>query len=239
MSDSIIYYRSPASVWEEALPVGNGIMGAMVFGGAEEERLQLNEETMWTGWPYDNDSSETLEHLREMRELIFSGKYTEAQTLCEKYLRCRGNGSHGPDAAYGSYTTAGDLYILHQSVERGESYRRLLDMRNGEAVAEFSNGRSVVIASYRYNVIAVRLEGAAAGCSLRYERQGTDIAAEGRDIVFGGFLHRSTRAAPRVGWGRPRPRDFCLVIGEENLCALFMFFLNSQFSTKDIDRISI
>ena len=188
MSDSVLFYRKPASAWEEALPVGNGIIGAMVFGGADEERIQLNEETMWTGWPYDNDSPETLAHLGEMRELIFSGKYTEAQALCERYLRCRGNGSHGPDAAYGSYTTAGDLYISHPSVEAGDSYRRSLDMSSGEAATEFGNGRSVVIASYRYNVIAVRLEGEAADCVPRYERQGTDIAVDGRDIVFGGFL---------------------------------------------------
>ena len=188
MSDSILFYRTPASQWEEALPIGNGALGAMVFGGAEEERLQLNEETMWTGWPYDNDSPETLGHLGEMRELIFGGRYEEAQKLCEKYLRCRGGGSHGSDAAYGSYTTAGDLYISHPSVSAGASYRRYLDMRNGEAVTEYENGRSVAIASYRYGVIAVRLEGAAADASLRYERSGTDIAIDGNDIVFGGYL---------------------------------------------------
>ena len=188
MNDNKLFYNSPAKVWEEALPLGNGILGAMVFGGTDKERIQLNEETMWSGWTYDNDNPETAKHLGEMRKLIFAGRYTEAQQLCEKYLICRGRGSHGPDAAYGSYTTAGDLYIDQPDAIIGENYKRSLDLRDGIAYTEFENGSRTCLVSYRYNVVAIRIEGAIDGIKLKYERSGADYDYAGDEISFGGYL---------------------------------------------------
>ena len=74
-----LWYRQPAEAWTEALPIGNGRLGAMVFGGVARERLQLNEDTLYAGGPYDPSSSEALQTLPEVRRLIFVGKYLEAQ----------------------------------------------------------------------------------------------------------------------------------------------------------------
>jgi hypothetical protein len=73
--DLTLWYRQPAKEWTEALPVGNGRLGAMVFGGPEHERLQLNENTLWSGGPYDPNNPEALAALPEARRLIFAGKY--------------------------------------------------------------------------------------------------------------------------------------------------------------------
>ena len=94
MKENRLWYTSPANNWYEAIPLGNGRLGMMVFGGISEDRIQLNEETFWTGWEFDGyDNPETPLHLDEIRKLLFEGKYVEAQDLCNKYLICRGNGS--------------------------------------------------------------------------------------------------------------------------------------------------
>src|SRR5678815_4904511 len=69
--ETTLWYRQPAAKWEEALPVGNGRLGAMVFGGVEQERLQLNEDSLWSGAPQDADNPEALAALPKIRELLF------------------------------------------------------------------------------------------------------------------------------------------------------------------------
>ena len=89
MKENRLWYPAPAGDWNEALPLGNGILGMMVFGGVKEERVQLNEETFWSGWEHlENDSPKTYEHLDEIRSLIFEGKYTEAQKLTSMKINC-------------------------------------------------------------------------------------------------------------------------------------------------------
>src|SRR5262245_36269482 len=73
-----LWYPQPATVWTEALPIGNGRLGAMIFGGIEGERIQLNEDTLWAGGPYDPSNPEALAALPEVRKLVFAGKYKEA-----------------------------------------------------------------------------------------------------------------------------------------------------------------
>ena len=104
MKENKLWYASPANDWNKALPLGNGRLGMMVFGGVGEERIQLNEETFWSGWEYpEYDSPKTFEHLQEMRDLVFAGKYMEAQQLCNRYQICRGKGDGDSDGAFGSY----------------------------------------------------------------------------------------------------------------------------------------
>src|SRR5579884_4128683 len=76
-----LWYRQPATVWTSALPVGNGRQGAMMFGGIDSEVLCLNEDTLWAGGPYTPDNPEALAALPEVRQLIWDGKYGEAQRL--------------------------------------------------------------------------------------------------------------------------------------------------------------
>src|SRR5688572_23061999 len=109
-----LWYQQPAKNWNEALPVGNGRLGAMIFGGVESERLQLNEDSLWSGAPQDADNPKALEALPEIRKLLFEGKYAEAQRMANQTLICKGVGSNrgrGGKVAYGSYETLGDLKL--------------------------------------------------------------------------------------------------------------------------------
>ena len=81
-----LWYDRPAGVWEEALPIGNGRLGAMVYGGTVTETVQLNEETIWAGEPGNNILPGIRESLPEIRRLIFEGKNAEAQELAYRYL---------------------------------------------------------------------------------------------------------------------------------------------------------
>ena len=88
-----LWYQQPAKNWNEALPVGNGRIGAMVFGGVSSERIQINEDSLWSGAPQDADNPEALEALPEIRALLFEGKYAEAQKLANGKLVCKEQGS--------------------------------------------------------------------------------------------------------------------------------------------------
>jgi alpha-L-fucosidase 2 len=151
-----LWYRHPATRWLEALPVGNGRLGAMVFGGVERERLALNEATVWSGAPSDRfDNPAAREHLAEIRRLMFDGKYVEACDLCGKYLL-------GRQDTYGTHLPMSDL-LLDFGLAGGEvrDYRRELDLDEGIArVTYYHDGARFtreVLASNPDNVLVVRL----------------------------------------------------------------------------------
>ncbi len=120
-----LFYEQPASIWEEALPIGNGRLGAMVFGGVETEHLQLNEENVWSGGPGNNIQPELKSLLPEIRQLIFDEKYQEAQELAfsalPKNIGTKGN--HGM-----CYQPLGRLFLHQQGEGQVEDYRRVLSL---------------------------------------------------------------------------------------------------------------
>lgn len=188
MTENKLWYTSPAEDWNEALPLGNGILGMMVFGGIREERIQLNEETFWTGWEYPEfDSPKTYEHLEEMRRLIFEGKYTEAQQLCNRYLICRGGGHHDTDGAYGSYQTAGDLYITIPDAS-DEEYCRTLYLNEGRAEVVCGSFRREYFVSPEYNTAVIRMRGNFTDAQIRYERENASIIHDDCEIIAVGYL---------------------------------------------------
>ncbi len=135
-----LWYKRPAARWEESLPVGNGRLGGMVFGGIQQERIQLNEDSVWSGAPQDADNPEALKALPEIRRLLFAGKYTEAQRLTYQKQVCSGAGSghgRGANVPFGCYQTMGDLRLtfIGQEGEASE-YRRELNL--DEAIARVS-----------------------------------------------------------------------------------------------------
>ena len=129
--------------WVEALPVGNGRLGGMVFGGAGVERIQLNEESIWSGSPQDADNPAGREALPRIRELLFAGRYVEAQKLTYEAMVCLGQGSGFADGAnipYGSYQTLGDLTLRLLGAGGGATplgYRRSLDLDTAVATTVF------------------------------------------------------------------------------------------------------
>ncbi len=150
----VIWFCQPATNWNEALPLGNGRLGAMVFGGVNEERLQLNEDTLWSGAPHDYNHPGAFEHLAEIRKLIAEQKFAEAEKLGnEKIL--------GIPKGQASYQPLGDLKLIFPHHGEVTDYRRELDLRNSIARVSYQVGgvrftREVFI-SYPDQVMVVRL----------------------------------------------------------------------------------
>ena len=116
-----LWFRRPAENWNEALPVGNGRLGAMVFGGVEKERLQLNEESVWSKGGMPAEKAGGHRFIPEIRELLFDGKYVEAEKLClEKLMTDR------LPSGTNTYQTLGDLNISFRGVENYGNYKREL-----------------------------------------------------------------------------------------------------------------
>jgi len=156
-----LWYRQPAKEWVEALPIGSGKLGAMVFGGVASERLQLNEDTLWAGGPYDPANPEALAALPEIRRLIDVGDYAKATDLANaKFM--------GTPKRQMAYQTIGDLKLDFPGLpEAGGDYVRDLDIDGAIAATTFTAGgvqyRREVIGSHPDGVIAVRLSASRKG----------------------------------------------------------------------------
>jgi len=153
-SDLTLWYRKPAREWIEALPVGNGRLGAMVFGAVHSERIQLNEESVWDGYERDTTNPKALESLPEVRRLLFEGNNAEAKELAARDLMGRPMGVH-------SYQSLGDLRLRLPKCEEVGDYRRDLDLDTGVAsvrfVADGVRYTREVFASAPAQVVVVRL----------------------------------------------------------------------------------
>ncbi len=184
-----MWYDKPAERWLQALPIGNGRLGAMVFGGAAKERLHLSESTLWSGAPSTlNVNPAAREHLPAIRELLFAGKYTEAEELCGKYLLGRSD-------QFGTALPLGFLEIETLLPASPVLYRRSLDMAEGVARVAFTSGgvrfRREVLASHPHGLIAVRLEcdkPAGLSCTVTFSDPHLpgDISTEGPDLLLRG-----------------------------------------------------
>ncbi|NQV34713.1 MAG: glycoside hydrolase family 95 protein, partial [Phycisphaeraceae bacterium] len=131
-----LWYKEPAQNWNEALPVGNGRLGAMVFGHPARERIQLNEDTFWSGRPHDYTNPETLAHLKQVRTLIFNEQFAEADQLVQAHLL-------GVPMCMQAYQTLGDLSLSFPGQGEVTQYTRELDM--DEAVTRVRYERDGVI----------------------------------------------------------------------------------------------
>lgn len=156
LRDLKLWYDTPAEKWVEALPIGNGRLGAMVFGGVKTERIQLNEESVWTGGPIKRTNSEALENLEKVRKLLFEGKYAEGDKLAqEKIMGTR------IDKGLHTYQTLGDLIIQFEETGEAKNYKRTLDLRTAVTTSEFEqNGIKYtreVFVSAPNQVIVVKL----------------------------------------------------------------------------------
>jgi len=116
-----LWYNKPAQVWTEALPLGNGRLGAMVFGNPATEQIQLNEATIWAGSPNNNPNPEALTNIPKIRELVFAGKYFEAQTLATQKVM-------SPTNQGMPYQPFGDLRISFPGHSRYTDYYRDLNL---------------------------------------------------------------------------------------------------------------
>jgi len=138
----------------EALPVGNGRLGGMVFGGTAEERIQLNDDTFWSGGPYDPDNEQALVYLPEVRRLINEGRYTEAQQLADERLM-------GEPRHLQCYQPLGDLRLSFVGHESAKSYRRSLDLQTAIVNVQYTVGKTTftrqVFSSAPDQVMVIRI----------------------------------------------------------------------------------
>lgn len=152
-----LQYDRPAAVWTEALPIGNGRLGAMIFGGVEREKISLNEDTLWSGFPQDGNNPEAREILPRVRKLVQEGRYMEADRLSK--------GMMGPYTQ--SYLPFGDLLLNFEHGSVCHSYRRTLDVEHAVHRVEYRVGRVTytreIFASYPDQVIVLRLTSSAPG----------------------------------------------------------------------------
>jgi len=150
-----LWYRQPAATWNEALPIGNGRLGAMVYGGIQEEHLQLNEDTLWSGKPHSYAVEGAAEHLPEVRRLLFEGKEAEAAKLAGQFFM-------GDPVFQQAYQPLGDLTFIFQGHDKVADYRRDLDLKTGVAHSRYRIGEATYTRSSFISapdqVLVVRLE---------------------------------------------------------------------------------
>jgi len=149
-----LWYNKPASVWEEALPVGNGRLGAMIYGGTEEDHIQFNEETLWTGEPHDYSNSDAYRYLGTIRQLLWEGKQKEAEKLALEHFMSK-------PLRQKKYQPFGDLWLRFPGHSQVTGYRRELNLN--EAICKTSyttegvNFTREYFASYPDDVIVIKI----------------------------------------------------------------------------------
>ena len=159
-----LWYDQPAQTWTQALPIGNGVMGGMVFGTPAVEHIQLNEETIWAGQPNNVVNPHAKEALPEVRQLIFEGKYKEAQALADAKVMPR-----AVDKNMGMpYQPFGDLYIAMPGHADYRQYERWLDLDNARTIVCYTADgvqyqRETIAPLGGHHVIAVHLTASAKG----------------------------------------------------------------------------
>ena len=183
-----LWYDSPARVWTDALPLGNGRIGAMVFGNPAVEHIQLNEETIWAGRPNQNNNPDAKAALPEVRRLVFEGKYEAARNLATaKVMSKTSNGM--------PYQTFGDLYVSFPSHSSYTDYYRELSLDSAFAVVRYKSGdvtyKREAIASLSGNVLMVKLTADRRGAitfnaNMTTPQQDAMVTTEGDQVVLQG-----------------------------------------------------
>ena len=195
MSDTNqIWYRKPAKEWVEAVPLGNGRLGAMVFGQVDCEKIQINEDSLWSGQPIERENPAALENLQIARNLLFSGNYMDAEHLVrEKIMGLRiEKGIH-------TYQTLGNLTLdfrndnAHQNSRVPSIYRRSLDLDTAIATTEYQidqiNYKREVFSSFVDQAIIIHLtlsQGDLSTYVALSRPDNPDISIEGETITISG-----------------------------------------------------
>jgi len=168
---TLLWYQEPAKQWEDALPVGNGRLGAMVYGGVEEERIQLNEDTYWSGGPYSTVVEGGYKYLPEVQKLLFDGEPLKAHKLFGRHLM-------GYPVEQMKYQSMGALHLFYEKGRQYSNYKRWLDLSTGitgtSYVIDGVTYTREVLSSHVDQVIAIRLTASEPGMiSFEAEMRGS------------------------------------------------------------------
>ena len=153
-----IWFNQPATTWSEAIPIGNGTLGGMVYGGIESDTIKINEETLWSGGPRDLQNYDAINHLPEIRQLLLEGKTRKAEKLIDSKMLGEYNECYMP---------MGDLVISSKQNGKAENYTRQLDLEHGLVTTNYSINnieyKKEVFASFPDKTIVVKLSASKAG----------------------------------------------------------------------------
>lgn len=183
-----IWFDKPAATWNDALPVGNGRLGGMIFGGVEKERIELNEESVWTGQPRWDANPDARKNLPEVRRLLFEGKYKEASDLARNGIM----GKFKRDDA-STYQALGDLTLSFGNLKNVSDYRRELDIEDAIAKVTYTANQisytREVFSSYPGQALIVRLtadKNESISFTTRLSRPGNkaSVTTSGNEIIM-------------------------------------------------------
>lgn len=241
-----LWYNKPAADWNEALPLGNGRLGTMVFGVPSVEHLQLNEETIWAGSPNNNAHEVAPEVLQEVRKLIFDKKYVEAQKLANEKLMSKKN--HGMP-----YQTMGDLFISFPGHDKYTNYYRDLDISDALATVTYKvNGitfKREIITSFTDQVIMVRLTAdkpASISCNafLTTPLEKVEYTSDNNQIILSaltpahekqsGKVQLETRVKPKIVGGTYLVKDNVISIENADEAIFYVSIATNFVNYKDI-----
>lgn len=234
---TILWYRQPATLWTEALPVGNGRMGAMVFGGVGRERLQLNEATLWSGGPYDPVNPAAQAALPEVRALIAAGRYAEAEKLANAKVMAT-------PLTQMAYQPLGDLILELDGAGEASDYRRSLDLETATAETQFVTGgtrfRREIYAAPDDDLIVVRLQADrpfTLSVGMTSPQSGVDVSASGGVLTMtgrngartgiAGALRFAARAQVTAGQGQVTARDDRIEIADARSVTILLTMATS------------
>ena len=202
-----LWYDQPASVWTEALPIGNGRLGAMVYGKTASETIQFNEETLWTGQPHDYAREGAHEYLDELRRLLWAGKQDEAHDLANRKFMSQPFGQL-------SYQPFGNILLNFPGHENIENYKRLLNLQDAiSSVFYETDGvqyKREVFASFPDQAIVVRLESSQNGAlnftaGLDSPNSDYEVLVDGDQVILKGKANDYPKELDSEG--KPYPKS--------------------------------
>jgi alpha-L-fucosidase 2 len=184
---SELWFASAATRWMEALPLGNGRIGAMVYGGSATERLDLTESTAWSGAPSDNNINPTaLENLPHIRQLMFDGKFAEGGELCKQHLLGRPN-------SFGTHLPMASLELTFDGATPPQNYRRSLSLDEAIASVDYTNGglryHREFFSSNPADILVARItcsQSASINCAISFAKLTVpgEVTTEGQDQLL-------------------------------------------------------
>ena len=247
-----LWYTQPAKQWVEALPVGNGRLGAMVYGDPSKELIQLNENTVWAGSPYRNDNPDAREALPEVRRLIFEGKYKEAHDIVnEKFIS---KISHGMP-----YQTMGNLRLTFPGHENFQDYYRELDLTNAVVSSRYNlNGvkyETKVFSSFPDQVLIIRISANKPGSlsfSASLDRPSKiDITTNRKDELImsgktndfenvrGELLQFNTKVKILTSGGSVSASDTTLIVSKADIATIYVSMATNFVNYNDISANAV
>lgn len=243
--DLKMWYRQPAKVWTEALPLGNSHLGAMVYGGVVNEEIQLNEETLWGGGPHRNDSPKALNVLPQVRELIFAGKEKQAEKLLSENFF---TGQQGMP-----FQTIGSLMLEFKEHAEYTDYRRELDLEKAVASVKYKIGdvtyTRTFFTSLADNALMMRIEADKPGAVnfiARYKspfkeytvkKNGKNLLLSGKGSAHEGIpgaIRFETRTQVKAEKGKVSVENDCIEVKGADAAVIYVTAATNYVNYKDV-----